>query len=232
MARDLSRVTTIVFDADGTLWDFDAAMHRALALTGEQMERLVPGSGGQVTVPALVAWRDAAARDHAGEGWSHEAIRLESFRRALAALGRPDDRLALDLAAFYLERRFSEMRLYDDVLPALTALRRRYTFVLLTNGNSYPERCGLAGVFAFTVLGQECGLSKPDRRIYELALARAGCTAAQVVSVGDSLENDVAGPQRCGIAGVWLNRQARPLPDGYAPDHVIASLGELSALLP
>ncbi|MDQ1562703.1 MAG: hydrolase / 5-amino-6-(5-phospho-D-ribitylamino)uracil phosphatase [Actinomycetota bacterium] len=50
--------------------------------------------------------------------------------------------------------------------------------------------------------------------------------------IGDSLENDIAGAHAAGITSVWLNRTGEALPSGAVePDHVIASLSELPALL-
>lgn len=46
----------------------------------------------------------------------------------------------------------------------LDALGSRYRLGLVSNGNSYPERSGLDGRFAFTVFAHDHGVHKPDRR--------------------------------------------------------------------
>ena len=53
-----------------------------------------------------------------------------------------------------------------------------------------------------------------------------------VVRVGDSLENDVAGATGAGIRSVWLNRHGVANDTGIKPDHEIASLSELAGMLP
>jgi putative hydrolase of the HAD superfamily len=47
--------------------------------------------------------------------------------------------------------------------------------------------------------------------------------------VGDNLEWDVAGPQRQGIAGVWIDAQDGGVPAGHAvrPDRIINRLADL-----
>ena len=47
--------------------------------------------------------------------------------------------------------------------------------------------------------------------------------------VGDDVERDVAGPQKVGMRGVWIDRAGKGLPPGcvIAPDRIIGSLAEL-----
>jgi putative hydrolase of the HAD superfamily len=47
--------------------------------------------------------------------------------------------------------------------------------------------------------------------------------------VGDNLEWDVAGPQRLGLSGVWIDRRGTGLPGDTTvrPDRIIGDLGEL-----
>lgn len=126
----------------------------------------------------------------------------------------PDNGLAEHLNAFYLERRFEQVELYPDVLPALTQLQTTYTLGLLSNGNGYPERSGLADVFSTVVFSQDHGVEKPDRRLSEIAAAQIDCVAGEIAMAGDSLANDVAGARNAGWRGIWLNRDGTPCVDG------------------
>jgi FMN phosphatase YigB (HAD superfamily) len=99
-------------------------------------------------------------------------IRLESFRRVLADIGCPDDSLASYLNEVYLNHRFEDIELFSDVLPTLNILRSRYALGLLSNGNSYPERCGLQGMFQFVVFSQEYGIEKPDPSLFKIAVEK------------------------------------------------------------
>jgi len=122
------------------------------------------------------------------------------------------------LNTVYLQQRFGDTRPYDDVLPTLDALHGRYRLGLLSNGNSYPERCGLPDRFHFVVFAQDHGIEKPDRRLFEVALARAGCRPQELLHVGDSLTNDVAGAQGAGVRSVWLNRYGAQNDSAVEPD--------------
>jgi putative hydrolase of the HAD superfamily len=225
----LCGIRAISFDADGTLWDFDRAMRRALALTLEEMRRHVGSAADGLDVERMIRIRDRVAAS--AKGQSLEEVRLEAFRQTLWEIGCPDDDLAGRLCAFYLHHRFQDIQLYDDVRPALDRLRGRYRLGLLTNGNTYPDRCGLAGVFHFVVVAQEYGYAKPDPRLFGVAVEQAGCGPEAVLHVGDSWENDVIGALNAGLRAVWLNRQGTALPEERRDVHEISSLAELPGLM-
>ena len=225
-------IRAVSFDADGTLWDFEGARGRALKATLAELRHRLPGAAtAALTTAQLTATRDAVAEGLYARGATMEAIRRAAFVRTLESLGLPDPTLAAHLTAYYLERRFADIELYPDVRPALAALRATHRLGLLSNGNTYPERCGLGGVFDFVVFAQDYGARKPDPRFYRAALAHAGLDSAALVHVGDSLPNDVAGAQAAGIRVVWLNRARRPNPTAVQPDAAITTLAELSATL-
>ncbi len=224
--------TVITFDADGTLCDFPRMLRRSLAVALSELQRLVPGpESATLTVTELQSARDEVAEEYRGQQVRLEQVRHAAFERVLASLGRVDSDLAAHLTSVYFQQRFGEPALYDDVVPTLDALRGRYRLGLVSNGNSYPDRSGLAGHFAFTVFAHDHGVEKPDRRFYELVLAAAGVSAGEVVHVGDSLINDVGGAQSAGIRAVWLNRQRLPLSSPPWPDAEITSLSELPSVL-
>ncbi|MFI5709699.1 HAD family hydrolase [Kribbella sp. NPDC051620] len=130
----------------------------------------------------------------------------------------------------YLEQRFSVADLYADTLTTLEALRSTYRLGLLSNGNGYPDRLGLDGIFTAVVFAQDHGVSKPDRRLFEIAAQRIGSAAGSIAMIGDSLVNDVSAAQRAGWMGVWLNRSASACPAGHQPDAEIVTLAELPAV--
>src|SRR5947209_423881 len=94
------------------------------------------------------------------------------------------------LAALMDSLRF---RAFDDAAPALSELRARgLRLVVVSNWD-----CSLKGVLAdvgladavdHVVASAVAGFQKPDPRIFELALAAAGCGAAEAVHIGASAE--------------------------------------------
>ena len=227
----MDKITTISFDADGTLWDFDGVMRHALGCALDELRRLVPAVPDSLSVEMLIAIRNQVAEEQKDRGLTYEAIRLEAFKRTLQFIKSPDDDLAVHLHALYLKHRFEDILLFDDVLPTLETLRGGYTMGILSNGNTYPECCGLAGYFQFVVFAQDHGIQKPDPQLFEIAIERAGCAKRQLLHVGDSFRNDVIGAKQAGVRSVWLNRQCINNEAEQQPDFEISSLRELTEVL-
>ncbi|WP_412028859.1 HAD family hydrolase [Deinococcus yunweiensis] len=114
----------------------------------------------------------------------------------------------------------------------LMALRGAGVLVgLVTNGWSEKQRQTIAGLemadlIDDIVISREVGLSKPDPRIYTLALERLGVAVADTWFVGDSPRNDVWGPQQVGLRAAYL-------PTGHALAHEVpdATLRDLRDVL-
>lgn len=228
---DLGDIRAISFDADNTLWDFNLVMRHALEKSLAELVARYPEAKETYDIETMIRVREEVFGNFKGKTTNLEAIRLESFKEMLRRIGRPDDDFAAGLNEVYLKHRFEDIRLYEDVLPALGALRSTYMLGILSNGNSYPEKCGLEGIFEFAVFSQDHGVEKPDPSIFAIAMARAGCTKDQLLHVGDSLADDVAGARNAGARSVWLNRGRRKNDSVAIPDFEISSLVELPGLL-
>lgn len=221
------RLKAISFDADGTLWDFEKVMRHGLGCVLAELRRLAPAAADALSIEAMITIRNQVAEELRGKVTNLEDVRLAAFKRSLEHAGIGDDGLASHLCTVYLKHRFEDIELFDDVLPTLDALGVRYTLGLLSNGNSYPERCGLEGRFQFVVFSQDHGVEKPDPRLFQVAVERAGCAKRELLHVGDSLETDVGGARQAGVPSVWLNRRGTTNDTGIRPDFEISSLTEL-----
>lgn len=225
-------ISTISFDGDMTLWDFQKVMRHSLKKTLVELRRLVPTQRAvDLSVEEMIAIRNRVEEDEQGRTWNMEELRLLAFERTLESLGQPDRDIAVHLNEIYLKHRFEDIELYPDVMPALDRLASHFKLGLLSNGNSYPERCGLEGRFAFVVFSQDVLVRKPDRRIFEITARKADCALDQMLHVGDSLKNDVSGANEAGAKSVWLNREGLANETGIRPDYEITSLTELPEIL-
>ena len=84
----------------------------------------------------------------------------------------------------------------------------------------------VAEIFCF----RDLGLKKADARFWDAVVARLAVPRAQMLMVGDDLDNDVLAPRRAGIASVWLNWKRAPTPAGVVVS-VIERLDQLPSLL-
>lgn len=83
--------------------------------------------------------------------------------------------------------------------------------------------------FEAVFVSGEIGIGKPDPKVFAVVLERLGISAENAVMVGDNLKADVAGAQRAGIRGIWINRSGMDCDPIINPDAQISSLTELFA---
>ena len=227
MSANPGSITTISFDGDDTLWDFEKAMRHALRHSLAELRRLIPVAADSLTIETMIAIRNRVAEELRGKVTNLLDVRLAAFKETLEHIGAPDNALAAHLSDLYRKQRLENVELFDDALPILDALRGRYTLGLVSNGNTYPERCGLEGRFRFVVFSQDHGIEKPDPRLFKIAMQQAGCSEHELLHVGDSLRDDVGGAKGAGVRSVWLNRRRRINDTKAQPDFEISSLAEL-----
>jgi REG-2-like HAD superfamily hydrolase len=123
--------------------------------------------------------------------------------------------------------------LFDDVIPVLERLRSAgMTLGIVSNFEEWLERLlehlGVRELFDVRVISGIEGLEKPDRRIFTLAMERAGVEPARSVYVGDNPVFDVDPALAAGMFPVLIDRRDR-YPD--APGPRISSLEELPQIL-
>ncbi len=164
------------------------------------------------------------------------AIDMTALRREfLHDLGERHDYDGAALAArgfdvFFAARQ--QVEFYDDVMPCLERLRRRYRLGAISNGNASIEHVGLGHLIEHAVSAGDVQIAKPDPGIYHHLAERFAAEPAQIVYVGDHPEYDVHGARAAGLRAIWINREGLAWPgDLPAPEHEVGDLRELEALL-
>jgi putative hydrolase of the HAD superfamily len=118
----------------------------------------------------------------------------------------------------------------DDVVPALERFRRLgLRLVVISNANGTLHGCfdrvGLTVCLDAALDSHFEGVEKPDRRLFELGLARAGARPDTTMHVGDIYHVDVVGARNASIEPVLLD----PLGLYEGADCLrVRSLGELA----
>jgi putative hydrolase of the HAD superfamily len=219
----------VLLDALGTLLRLEPPAPRLR----EALARLGFEVGADAAERAFAA-EIAYYLEHHSEG--RDASTLAELRNRCAAvlhdgLGVPELPLPTTREAMLESIRFEP---YPDAPPALRDLRERgLALVVVSNWDwslrDVLEGAGLAPLLDGVVTSAEAGARKPDPAVFEVALAVAGCDAADALHAGDSLAHDVEGARAAGIRAVLVDRGGR----GGAPPGVqaITRLDDLAAVL-
>ena len=139
-----------------------------------------------------------------------DVARLYSFVNTLRAL-RVDERLAGSMLEDWEGRIIAATRLFDDALPVMERLRRAdLRLGIVTNGYTAMQsrkirHHRLAAKVDFVLISEEAGLHKPDKAIFDLALAKAGATAQRSLFVGDTPSTDIDGARNAGLHATLID---------------------------
>lgn len=213
-------VRVISLDLDDTLWPAAPVLAHAEAVLAQWLEQHARSTARALDAPMRQRIAAQVRADHPDRTHDLGFLRRESLRRALAACG-DDPQLSQPAFEVFLKAR-QAVTLFDDVIPVLSQLARRYRLVALTNGNADVMRIGLGSLFRASVAAHEVGVAKPDARIFHEACRLMQVSPEEVLHVGDDPVLDVQAARNAGLHGAWLCRpqlsgpssaQARPGPE-------------------
>jgi putative hydrolase of the HAD superfamily len=177
-----------------------------------------------------VAYRSVASRPY----YLHRELFGQAFLAMARTFGRELDREQVGHA---VDRQYAATieaaELRADCLESLRGLRERGLHVQIVSNIDEEQlvelvrRLGLESAIDSCTSSESAQSCKPDAGIYECALEKARCTAAQALFVGDSPAHDITGPQALGILTALLVADARPGAEDCSPDFVIERLGQV-----
>ena len=127
------------------------------------------------------------------------------------------------------------------LLEELAARGVRLALVADSRPNTPPNvlrQHGLLERFETLAISEVAGATKPDPRLFEIALEALDIPPAaygRVAMVGNHLERDIAGANRLGLVSVFFHwnerRRTTPETEDEQPNYTVHSAGELRALL-
>ena len=211
------RYSLILMDADDTIFDFQAGNRRAVGMLMDELGLSSPTVFEEYQQINHACWQ-ALER---GE-MDHETLHVERFRRFLRLKGREDDpKRVADRFAVLLGQQAIPLPNAEETVEKLA---REREIVILTNGitpiqKSRMARSPVRNWISRMVISQEVGVSKPDPRIFEIAMGNT--PREKVLMIGDGLQSDVRGANNAGVDVCWFNPLKKPLPNDLHTEYEI-----------
>lgn len=228
----------VLFDLDDTLMAHREAVERAILL--HMRERAYDGE----SFASQRLWYELEEEHY--HAYLAGRLTFEGQRRARARAfaiahgDELDDASAGAWFARYFEHYRESWALHDDAIAALDALLVALPGArlgVITNGElgyqtAKLEQLGILDRFEHVIASAEVGVTKPDPRIFELAIERFATDApvTSAVYVGDRLVTDAIGAARAGLVGVWLHRPGAPAGTEEEADDAASEVLEISGL--
>ena len=231
-----NQLKAVLFDIDDTLFDRKTAVRNALLLMMEQLPDLFVGIQEERIFDTFKN-ADEIARIDFESGKSGEAVRDSRSKAFLRSLGLPK-RFSKRITEQYIGAFpgvSAEVNGARAVIEGLVA--EEYGLGIISN--AFPDvqynklkGIGILEYFHVIVLAEECGIRKPDERIFHKAADSLRCLPHECLYVGNSFETDIVGAKNAGMKSCWFNADGKQIQEGNTePDFEIAQLPQLLEIL-
>lgn len=201
----------LFFDLDRTLWDFDSSARQTFEYLFQHYNLEKYGIASVVEFTEVYHKHNEHFWDLYRKGeMTKEVLRGIRFVATLLSFNIDNQKLADHLTEDYLYHSPRNVFLFPNTHDSLEYLSKKVDLHLITNGFEEVQKIKLDSsdlrkYFKTIVTSEEAGVKKPDSRIFEFAMQRAGALAIESLMVGDDLEVDIEGARQVGIDQVFFN---------------------------
>lgn len=123
----------------------------------------------------------------------------------------------------------SQISLSQDWKKLLETLKDQYQLAILSNGPSQHQRHKLdaLNIEPFIpeskwFISEELGFHKPHYQSFLAVEESLGLHPHQIVMVGDTLEADITGAQKCGWKSIWYQEHRQQFPTAHSASYKTA----------
>lgn len=232
----VSHLKAILFDIDDTLFSTTEFARRARTNAVRAMIQAGIDLPEEIVLKELdeVLAEFSSNYEHHFDKLLHR-LRLDSLLRVNPALI-----VAAGVVAYH-DTKFRELAPFEDVFPLFNDLKRAgIRLGVITHGWTVKQAEKLVRLRLVPYLdpraifiSDQIGISKPNPKLYLVALRDLELEASEVMYVGDNPEHDIAPPSSIGMITVWARRAAKHdcVASQIKPDHVVFNFEELRGIL-
>ncbi len=230
----MNKYTTILFDADDTLLDFDK--DETQALTKVMTHYGVPVTDENISIYKGInvgLWK-ALERGEIDK----PTLKQIRFRMFFEKIGFTPSEDPFKINEEYLGNLGDGGNLLDGAKELIENLKaQRYDLYIVTNGIEHTQKrrltkAGILHRFTDIFVSETVGHQKPKKEYFDYVLSHiTEKDIGRVLLVGDSLTSDIKGAMNAGISCVWLRHNKAADYDGYKPDYIIDNIREVKELL-
>ena len=223
-------------ELDGILFDYGGTLDGPASHWLDRFAALYEEAGAPLPIerlkPAFYAADEAAYADPAVAEMSLAELMIFHVAVQHTRLGLDDAALRRRLADAFVARSQAALAESRAILERLAG---RYRLGVVSNFYGNVERiladAGFAPLLTVVADSNRVGAMKPDRRIFDHALAALGSDPSRTLHVGDSHERDVRAAKALGLRAAWLVASRGDSSSDPDADLVISSLAELEEFL-
>ena len=217
----------LLFDADNTLFNFDAGNRRAFSEVCRICQ--LPDTDELFHAYETVNAEMWSAFDR-GE-CTKDFLVVERFRLFLERAGLQADPVQCN--KIHLSTLATNTVLLPHALEVCRTLAQTHSLYIVTNAVAAVQKARLAAsdlrpYITDAFISEDAGASKPSVAYFDYVFSRIpGITGENCLLIGDSPSSDLQGANNYGIPCCWYNPRGLARPDGMRIDYEIRDLPEL-----
>ena len=230
----MKKYTTILFDADDTLLDFNKDETQALIKT-------LTNHGVPITEENINIYKEINQ-----ELWKalekgeidKPTLKKVRFRLFFQKIGFETTTDPFTINEEYLSNLGDGGNLLSYAKDLLNNLKAEgYDLYIVTNGIEHTQkrrltRAGILSYFTDIFVSEAIGYQKPRKEYFDYVLSHIKeQDKTKVLLIGDSLSSDIKGAEYAGINCIWLRHDAAADCGERKPDYIIGDLREVEEIL-
>lgn len=202
----------LFFDLDHTLWDFDANAKETLADIYGIFELESKGVKPFEEFYSRYLFHNEVLWDRYHKGFiTADELKWKRMWRTLLDFKIGSEDFAREISARFLEILPAKQHLFEHTHEILDYLRQRgYMMHLITNGFEKTQwsklnNSGLGHYFTHVITSEATNSVKPQKEIFDFAIAKAGASLSESIMIGDNTDADIQGALNAGMDCVFVN---------------------------
>jgi 2-haloacid dehalogenase len=222
----------ILFDADGTLFDYDKAEAHALEKTFKHFNFKYSEESELKTYRII---NKQIWIDYENDKIDFKNLRIERFKKLFENYEEKID--FNEFSNIYLSLLSDGIFLIDGAEEVCRYLYKKYKIVILTNGIkdvqlSRINNSPISKYISDIITSEETGYKKPDIGIFDYTFNKIEhFNKGTTLIIGDSLSSDIKGGINYKIDTCWYNSINEENKSGLNPNYEIKDLRQLIELL-
>ena len=228
----MSKYTTVLFDADDTLFDFKRSEHEAvkdcLSLVGLPTNDEVIEKYSEINQSY---WKMLER----GEITKKDLF-IARWKTFLDFYGLVDTDAEM-IANRYLVQLSQKSYLLDGAEVLCKKLYGKFKMYIVTNGYGVVQhgrfdKSILREYFDDMFISEEMGAEKPTLQYFDAVFSKIpNFDKSKAIIIGDSLSSDIKGGIAAGIDTCWFNPNRKIAPDGMNITYIVNDLSEIENIL-
>ncbi len=220
----------VLFDLDNTLWDSNKISQMAVneIFYNNDLDKVID-------FQSYIEISDQVNHDlhqllFRGK-INYRQLEIKRWQDILEKIGAPASLDPEEVKIQFLNSRSSQTILIPDAIELLDYLFEKYPMSLLINGRKgwaqqKLENGGLTHYFQNIISGADLDLSKPNQKLFQMAIELINCDPTEVVMIGDDIDGDIHGADSFGLKTIFYNPTGMQHHDVY-----VSALKEIKLIL-